>query len=56
VLSKGAITAEFMRGEATEEELVAASAVGHGPTGARRDSDGRTVPADRATRAEGVEQ
>jgi len=31
VLSKGAITAEFRRDEATEEKLVAASAVGHGP-------------------------
>jgi erythritol transport system ATP-binding protein len=30
VMSKGAITGEFMRGEATEEMLVAASAVGHG--------------------------
>jgi erythritol transport system ATP-binding protein len=32
VLSKGAITAEFGRGEATEDQLVAASAVGYGPT------------------------
>jgi erythritol transport system ATP-binding protein len=32
VLSKGAITAEYARDEATEEYLVAASAVGHGPT------------------------
>ncbi len=31
VMSKGAITGEFARGEATEEKLVAASAVGHGP-------------------------
>jgi len=31
VMSKGAITGEFARGEATEERLVAASAVGHGP-------------------------
>ena len=31
VMSKGTITGEFMRGEATEEALVAASAVGHQP-------------------------
>lgn len=31
VLSKGAITGEFSRDEATEEKLVAASAIGHGP-------------------------
>ena len=31
VLSKGAITAEFGWGEATEDQLVAASAVGYGP-------------------------
>ncbi len=31
VLSKGAISAEFSSDEATEEKLVAASAVGHGP-------------------------
>ncbi|HVO71294.1 MAG TPA: sugar ABC transporter ATP-binding protein [Aggregatilineaceae bacterium] len=30
VMSKGAITGEFMREEATEEKLVAASAIGHG--------------------------
>ena len=30
VMSKGAITGEFMRQEATEEKLVSASAVGHG--------------------------
>ena len=30
VMSKGAITGEFSREEATEERLVAASAVGHG--------------------------
>ena len=30
VMSKGAITGEFTREEATEEKLVAASAVGHG--------------------------
>jgi erythritol transport system ATP-binding protein len=34
VLSRGAITAEYTRDEATEEYLVAASAMGHGPTGA----------------------
>jgi erythritol transport system ATP-binding protein len=38
VLSKGAITAEFARDEATEEELVAASAIGHGPTVSREAS------------------
>ena len=32
VMSKGAITGEFMHHEATEEKLVAASAVGHGPS------------------------
>ena len=32
VLSKGAITAEYSRDEASEEKLVAASAVGHGPS------------------------
>jgi len=38
VLSKGSITAEFARGEATEEALVTASAVGHGPAnGGRRE-------------------
>ena len=31
VMSKGAITGEFTHQEATEEKLVAASAVGHGP-------------------------
>ncbi len=34
VMSKGAITGEFSRAEATEEKLVAASAVGHGPVSA----------------------
>ncbi|MEZ4767802.1 MAG: sugar ABC transporter ATP-binding protein [Caldilineales bacterium] len=33
VMSKGAITGEFSRQEATEEKLVAASAVGHGLAG-----------------------
>ncbi len=32
VMSKGAITGEFSHQEATEEKLVAASAVGHGPS------------------------
>jgi erythritol transport system ATP-binding protein len=32
VMSKGKITGEFTHQEATEEKLVAASAVGHGPT------------------------
>ncbi|MCB0238229.1 MAG: sugar ABC transporter ATP-binding protein, partial [Anaerolineae bacterium] len=34
VMSKGAITGEFSRAEATEEKLVAASAIGHGLAGA----------------------
>jgi len=34
VMSKGAITGEFTREEATEGKLVAASAVGHGPVSA----------------------
>ncbi len=33
VMSRGAITGEFLREEATEEALVAASAVGHGASG-----------------------
>ena len=32
VMSKGAITGEFKHAEATEEKLVAASAIGHGPS------------------------
>jgi erythritol transport system ATP-binding protein len=32
VMSKGTITGEFTRQEATEEKLVAASAIGHGPS------------------------
>jgi erythritol transport system ATP-binding protein len=39
VMSKGAITGEFSRAEATEERLVAASAIGHGPDA--RAHDGR---------------
>ena len=39
VLSKGAITAELSRDKATEEKLVAASAVGHGPTSAQEASE-----------------
>jgi erythritol transport system ATP-binding protein len=35
VMSKGAITAEYLRGQATEANLVAASAAGHGPTSSR---------------------
>ncbi len=31
VLSKGEIVAEFQGGEASEKELVDASAIGHGP-------------------------
>lgn len=44
VMSKGAITGEFTRAEATEEKLVAASAVGHGlmtaPAGAAKTNGG----------------
>jgi ABC-type sugar transport system ATPase subunit len=40
VLSKGAITGEFNRQEATEEKLVAASAVGHGLAGAANHNGG----------------
>jgi erythritol transport system ATP-binding protein len=32
VLSKGEVVAEFQEGQATEKELVDASAVGHGPS------------------------
>jgi ABC-type sugar transport system ATPase subunit len=32
VMSKGKITGEFTHQEATEEKLVAASAIGHGPS------------------------
>ncbi|MCX6054338.1 MAG: sugar ABC transporter ATP-binding protein [Chloroflexi bacterium] len=32
VMSKGAITGEFLHDDATEEKLVMASAIGHGPT------------------------
>ena len=44
VMSKGAITGEFSPEEATEEKLVAASAVGHGRSGRRqrRDHNGGT--------------
>jgi ABC-type sugar transport system ATPase subunit len=41
VLSKGAITGEFSRKEATEEKLVAASAVGHGLAGAVNHNGGK---------------
>ena len=34
VMSKGAVTGEFTHSEATEEKLVTASAVGHGPLNA----------------------
>lgn len=36
VMSKGAVTGEFTHTEATEEKLVAASAVGHGPLNANK--------------------
>ena len=42
VLSKGAISAEFSRDEATEEKLVAASAVGHG-TASRVTREGQQI-------------
>jgi erythritol transport system ATP-binding protein len=32
VMSKGKITGEFTHQEATEEKLIAASAIGHGPS------------------------
>jgi erythritol transport system ATP-binding protein len=40
VLSKGAITAEYTRDEASEELLVAASAIGYGPTAGHGPSAG----------------
>jgi erythritol transport system ATP-binding protein len=40
VMSKGAITGEFSREEATEEKLVAASAIGHGLAGAVNNNGG----------------
>lgn len=40
VMSKGAITGEFTRAEATEEKLVAASAIGHGPVKAAKQNGG----------------
>ena len=39
VMSKGKITGEFDRNEATEEKLVEASYVGHGPTGKHDEED-----------------
>lgn len=39
VMSKGKITGEFMHQEATEEKLVAASAIGHGPTNGGNQND-----------------
>jgi erythritol transport system ATP-binding protein len=41
VMSKGAITGEFSREEATEEKLVAASAVGHGLASGGNNNNGR---------------
>jgi erythritol transport system ATP-binding protein len=41
VMSKGAITGEFTREEASEEKLVAASAVGHGPANSGNHNNGR---------------
>jgi erythritol transport system ATP-binding protein len=40
VMSKGAITGEFSREDATEEKLVAASAVGHGLAGVTENNGG----------------
>jgi len=42
VLSKGAITGEFSRQEATEEKLVVASAVGHGLATSAANQNGGT--------------
>ena len=42
VMSKGAITGEFLHGEATEEKLVMASAIGHGPAnGGKNNGNGK---------------
>jgi hypothetical protein len=38
-MSKGKITGEFDREKATEEKLVEASYVGHGPSGKHDDED-----------------
>ena len=46
VMSKGAITGEFSRAEATEEKLVAASAVGHGPASAANNNGGASNHGD----------
>jgi erythritol transport system ATP-binding protein len=40
VMSKGAITGEFLHEEATHEKLVAASAIGHGPVSEGRNGNG----------------
>lgn len=42
VMSKGQITGEFSKNEATEEGLVAASAVGHGPVTYKNGNGGNT--------------
>jgi erythritol transport system ATP-binding protein len=39
VMSKGKITGEFTHQEATEEKLVAASAIGHGPSNGGNQND-----------------
>ncbi|NTW03455.1 MAG: sugar ABC transporter ATP-binding protein, partial [Oscillochloris sp.] len=39
VMSKGRLTGEFTRAEASEEALVAASAVGHGPLASGEDHE-----------------
>jgi erythritol transport system ATP-binding protein len=43
VMSKGAITGEFDRAEATEEKLVAASAIGHGLVSAANHNGGAST-------------
>jgi erythritol transport system ATP-binding protein len=50
VLSKGAITAEYARGEATEEALVAASAAGFAPPGTGGLAASEARPASEVTR------
>jgi erythritol transport system ATP-binding protein len=46
VMSKGSITGEFTREEATEEKLVTASAVGHGPVSAANHNGGASNHGD----------
>ena len=46
VMSKGRITADYARGDATEASLVAASAAGHGDPQHTRVADIQTTPAE----------